>query len=306
MTDVASAESLLLLLLASLLPATLYLVWVRQGGRFSTEGWGTLLSSFAFGAMFATFVAAIIEVVLVAVGTAVSGAYPGPETVFLNGNSTLGAFFLVLVIAPFVEEGLKAAGVVRQSSNLRRVADGPVLGAAVGLGFGFFETFLYGFGAFVTGGLVAGLGLILVRSLSSVLLHGSTTSEFGYGYASAKLEGKGHYAGAYYLLAVGMHALFNLLASLGILLAFLGFGSSYVDAADLVGLLLAMVYAFAAIEHTRAIIARSDFPGAQASHPRFRPPPVRSTTAPASQPAYATPARYARPARYTPPPPRQR
>jgi RsiW-degrading membrane proteinase PrsW (M82 family) len=277
MTDFASTESLLLLLLASLLPAILYLAWVRQGGRFSTEGWGTLLSSFAFGAMFATFVAAIIEVILVAVGTAVSGAYPGPETVFLNGNSTLGAFFLVLVIAPFVEEGLKAAGVVRQSSNLRRVADGPVLGAAVGLGFGFFETFLYGFGAFVTGGLVAGLGLIVVRSLSSVLLH-----------------------------AVGMHALFNLLASLGILLAFLGFGSSYVDAADLVGLLLAMVYAFAAIEHTRAIIARSDFPGAQASHPRFRPPPVRSTTAPTSRPAYATPERYSRPARYAPPPPRQR
>lgn len=304
MSDVTAIEDLVILLFASLIPAVIYLAWVRQGGRFSTEGWGTLLSSFAYGALFATFVAAIIEVILVAIGTALSSAYPGPETVFLNGGSSLGAFFLVLVIAPFVEEALKASGVVRQAQSMRRVADGPVLGAAVGLGFGFFETFLYGIGQLATGGLIAGLTLIVVRSLSSVLLHGSTTSEFGYGYAESRLGGKANYSGAYYLLAVGMHALFNLLASLGALLALLGYGGSYVDTADLVALVLAMIYAFAALEHVRAIVARSDFPGATATHPRFRPPPVKRG-GPGSAPTYASPQRYATPARY-PAPPRQR
>ncbi|MGI0131978.1 MAG: PrsW family intramembrane metalloprotease [Thermoplasmata archaeon] len=305
MTDLTSLEDLLLLLIAALIPAIVYLAWVRQGGRYSTEGWGTLLASFAFGAMFATFVAAIIEVILVAVGTAVSGAYPGPETVFLNGNSTLGTFFLVLVIAPFVEEALKAAGVVRQSAGIVRIADGPVLGAAVGLGFGFFETFLYGIGALATGGLIGGLGLIVVRSLSSVLLHGSTTSEFGYGYAESKLGGKPHYAGAYYLLAVGMHSLFNGLASLGIILGYLGYGTNYVNDATLIGLVVVMVYAFAALEHVRAVVARSDFPGAAAAHPRFRPPPVRAATTNSNAPVHADRQRYANPVRYLPPP-RQR
>jgi RsiW-degrading membrane proteinase PrsW (M82 family) len=272
MSDLTALEDLLILLIAALLPALLYLSWVRGTERFGTEPWGPLLSSFFYGALFATIVAAILEAVLLAAGTAFAKAYPAPEFTFLNGNSSLGAFFLVLVLAPFIEEALKASGVVRASSKFRLVSDGLVFGAAVGLGFGFFETFLYGLGAFATGGLVAGLGLILVRSLSSVLLHGSTTSMFGYGYAESTLNGRRGYAGAYYLLAVGMHALFNALASLGAIAMFLGFSTTFAGYASVIGLLLVFVYAFAAIEHARSVIGQTDHPGADGPHPRYRPP----------------------------------
>ncbi|MCI4360350.1 MAG: PrsW family intramembrane metalloprotease [Thermoplasmata archaeon] len=276
MTDTSALEDLLLLLIAALIPAIIYLSWVRGTERYQTQAWGPLLSMFAYGAVFATFVAAILEVIILVAGSAVAQQYPGPESNFLNPSSSLSAFFLILVVAPFVEEGLKAGGVVRNGDGLRLVSDGLVYGAAVGLGFGFFETFLYGVGAFETGGLVAGLGLIVVRSLSSVLLHGSTTSMFGYGYAESRLNGRTGYAGAYYLLAVAMHATFNALASLGAIVAILGFSSALANDASLLGLLLVFVYAFAAIEHARGIIVRTDSPGALGPPDRFRPKPVRA------------------------------
>lgn len=275
MTDFGPLEDLLILLLAALVPALVYLAWVRGTERSAREPWGPLLSSFFYGALFATIVAGILEAILVAAGTAASQQYPAPEFTFLNGNSTLGAFFLVLVLAPVVEEGLKGLGVVRASGIIRALPDGLVIGAAVGLGFGFFETFLYGFGAYATGGLVAGLILIIVRSLSSVLLHGSTTSMLGYEYALNKVAGRRGTTGAYYLLAVAMHGSFNLLASAGAVASYLGFNNTIAGYASLLGLLLAFVYAFLAIEHARSVIHRTDFPGAGAVHPRYRAPTAR-------------------------------
>jgi RsiW-degrading membrane proteinase PrsW (M82 family) len=276
MTDFGTGfEDLLILIIVALVPALLYLAWIRQSERYLTQGWGPLLATFAYGAVVATIVAAVLELILVDLGTAVSQQYPAPEFVFLNGNSSLGTLFLVLVIAPFIEEALKATGVIRAASRLRVVSDGLVIGAAAGFGFGFFETFLYGLGAFFSGGLVAGIALILVRSVSSVVLHGSSTSMFGYGYAASRLENRPYAAAGHYMLAVGMHSTFNFIASLGTIVAILGLGSQYVDLSNVLALVLAIAFAFAAIEHAHAVIRRTDFPGANAVHPRFRPPPVR-------------------------------
>lgn len=271
---VTALLDLLILVLAALLPALIYLTWVRQSERLGLEPWGLLLRLFLFGALGATIIAAILEAVIVDLGTAVSLHYPAPEFAFLNGNSSLGAFFLVLVVAPFVEEALKASGVVQYRSAMRRPADGPVFGAAVGLGFGFFETLLYGLGAFLAGGLAAGLALIFVRSISSVLLHGSSTAMFGRGYAASVFERRSGASGAYYLLAVAMHASFNALASLAAILAAVGLPNSFGTYADLLGLIAAIGFAFGAIEHVRTVITQSDFPGASAVHPKYRPPSV--------------------------------
>jgi protease PrsW len=275
MSALLELETFLALLLAALIPAVIYLVWIRSTDRYGREPWGPLLNAFFFGALVATFVAAILEAVLVAAGTALSQAYPAPEFTFLNGNSTLGTFFLVLVIAPFIEEGLKGLGVVRMSDRIRVLPDGLVYGASVGLGFGFFETFLYGVGAYAVGGLAAGIVLIAIRSVSSVLLHASSTSMFGYGYARHRLQGRTGVGGAYYLLAVTMHATFNALASLGAIAAFLGVSNSLSELASELGLLLAILFAFVAIEHTRAVIHQSDYPGAMSAHSRYSPPAAK-------------------------------
>jgi RsiW-degrading membrane proteinase PrsW (M82 family) len=276
MTDLTPLEDLLLLMIAALVPALIYLSWVRGTEKYQTQAWGGLLSSFFYGAIFATFFAAVLEAFLLAAGAAIDLQYPAPEYTFLNPNSSTSALFLILVVAPFVEEALKASGVVRASDKLRLVSDGLVFGAAVGLGFGFFETFLYGVSEYWKGGLVAGLGLILVRSLSSVLLHGSTTSMFGYGYAEMRLNGRTGFAGAYYLLAVAMHAGFNALAGIGMILPMFGVSAQLTDYASAIGLVVALVYAIVAIEHARGVIQRTDTPGALGPPEKYRPKPVRA------------------------------
>ncbi|HTT73244.1 MAG TPA: PrsW family glutamic-type intramembrane protease [Thermoplasmata archaeon] len=262
---------LVLLILVSFLPALLYLAWLRQTERYATLGWGALFGAFAYGALFATIVAGVLEAVIVGLGTAVSTNYPGPEFLFLNGNSNAGALFLVLVVAPFIEEALKASGVVANRAKIRLLADGPVFGASVGLGFGFFETFLYGLGAFVVGGLAAGIALILIRSVSSVLLHGSSTGMFGYGYARSRFGVPGPGSGSYYLLAVTMHATFNALASLATILALVGITGIGLDAGAILALFAAILFAVTAIEHVRAVILSSDYPALLAGAGRYRP-----------------------------------
>jgi len=276
-SELGALEDFLALLLAALIPAILYLSWLRATDRYDREPWGPLLNAFVYGAIVATFVAAFLEAILVAGGTEFAQSYPAPEFTFLNGGSTLGAFFLVLVIAPFVEEALKGLGVVRVRERIVALPDGLVFGAAVGLGFGFFETFLYGLGAYATGGLAAGIVLIAVRSVSSVLLHGSSTSMFGYGYAQHRLRGRTGTSGAYYLLAVAMHASFNALASLGAMAAYLGASTFLSGFAAELGLVAAIVFAVAAIEHARSVIHESQFPGAARVHPRYRPPSPPTT-----------------------------
>jgi RsiW-degrading membrane proteinase PrsW (M82 family) len=278
MNALDAAESFVILALVAFLPAFLYLAWIRRAERYQGEAWGAVLGAFAYGALFATITAGILEAVIVGLGTSVTQRYPAPEFVFLNGNSTAGVFFLVLVVAPFIEEALKASGVYAYRDRIRQPADGPVLGASVGLGFGFFETFLYGVGAFVVGGLVAGLALIVIRSLSSVVLHGSSTGMFGHGFARSRFRQPGAGSGSYYLLAVGMHASFNALASLTVILAVFGIGGLAVELAAMMALVAAIAFAFGAIEHVRAVIQTADYPsiaGYRKSHSSRGPPPAQ-------------------------------
>ncbi len=270
MSALGAALDFVILLLVALIPALIYLSWIRRTERYRTEAWGPLLRAFIYGAVFATLAAAFLELLIVEAGTAFSTKYPAPEFVFLNGNSSWGAFFLVLVIAPFIEEALKASGVVARRGDLRQIADGPVFGASVGLGFGFFETFLYGLGAWIAGGLAAGIALILVRSVSAVLLHGSSTGMFGYGYARSQYRVPGPGSGSYYLLAVAMHSSYNALASLATILVVLGITGVAVSFASLVGLLAVIAFAVLAIEHVRTVIQTADYPALLPSQ-KFRP-----------------------------------
>jgi RsiW-degrading membrane proteinase PrsW (M82 family) len=276
MTALDALADFAILILVSLAPALIYLSWVRRTERFQRSSWGSILGAFAYGALFATIVAGILEAVIVSLGTSVSQHYTGPEFLFLNGNSTFGAFFLVLVVAPFVEEALKGSGVYSYRQEIRSVADGPVFGASVGLGFGFFETFLYGLSAYILGGLEAGIALILVRSVSSVLLHGSSTGMFGYGFARSRFGVPGAGTGSYYLLAVAMHATFNALASLAAIVVLFGITGVAVDLTSVVALLLAITFAFFAIEHVRHVIAVSDYPALLPGARRL--PPSRPRT----------------------------
>lgn len=273
MNALESALSVILIALVALAPALVYLVWIRGTERYRTLAWGPILSSFAYGALGATLVAGFIEAAFVYAGTGVSQVLPGPEFLFLNGTSTAGQFFLVLVVAPFVEEALKASGVIGQRTNLTLVADGPVYGASVGLGFGFFETLLYGLVGYAVGGLPTALALVILRSISSVLLHASASAMFGYGYARQRLLEESGMAGRYYLVAVGMHSAFNVLASAGAILLVLGFSSDIGTVATVIALLGAIAFATYAFDRVAHLIRVTDYPVLLGGKSRYRSPP---------------------------------
>ncbi|MFZ0699331.1 MAG: PrsW family intramembrane metalloprotease [Thermoplasmata archaeon] len=274
MSDLDTFLDIIIIFSVALIPAVLYLLWIRGTERYRTSSWGTVLTAFVYGAIVATLVAATIEGILLDVGTSVSQALPAPEFTFLNGNSTAGQFFLILIIAPFVEEGLKGLGVVLLRNRMAVVADGPVFGASVGLGFGFFETVLYGIVGFAVGGLAGAIVLVLVRSVSSVLLHASSTAMFGYGHAKSRIEGEAGATGRYYLLAVGMHASFNALASLGAILIALGVSNSIGDVASGIALLAAVAFAVFAFEHVAKVIQSTDYPSLAGYRGGYRAPPL--------------------------------
>jgi RsiW-degrading membrane proteinase PrsW (M82 family) len=253
MSDLSSLWDLLLLIVVALVPVVVYLEMVRGSERYRAESWRAILGAFAYGALFATFAAGVLESVLVGAGTAASHAYPAPEFSFLNGNSTANLFFLVLVIAPFIEEALKASGVVYYRRQIRHVADGPVLGASVGLGFGFLETLLYGLGAV-----------------------------FGYGYAESRVGvPKRSVTGRYYLGAVAMHSGFNALASVGAILLALGVSTSLGNLGSDLALVAAIAFAVLAFAYIRDLIAESDFPALRGGA-RFQPSQRAAPPRPAS------------------------
>ncbi|EQD72947.1 hypothetical protein B1B_03478 [mine drainage metagenome] len=270
---------LLVLLLFSLLPALGFLIWVRKTERYHTESWGGVSRAFLYGALVGTFVAAILEAILFAVYAQVLQPDLGGT---LPRGSTAEFLILALLIAPFVEEGIKGLGVLGMRGRIQYVSDGMVLGAAVGLGFGFMENLLYGLSA-LAAGLVVAVTTIAIRSLSSMLIHASATSITGYGVGvNLERKGQGHALAGAYLTAVGIHGSYNALVSLPLILPLVGLilpGYGF-EALALASLFLAVVYGLAAFGYINQRIAEAQF---QTAMPLPSPRPAAGSRPPGSR-----------------------
>jgi RsiW-degrading membrane proteinase PrsW (M82 family) len=270
---------LLALLLFSLFPALGFLIWVRKTERYHTESWGGVSRAFLYGALVGTFVAAILEAILFALYAQVLQ----PD---LGGTLPRGAvpefLILALLIAPFVEEGIKGLGVVGMRGRIQYVADGMVLGAAVGLGFGFMENLLYGLSA-LAAGLAVAVTTIAIRSLSSMLIHASATSITGYGVGvNLERKGQGHALAGSYLTAVGIHGSYNALVSLPLILPLVGLvlpGYGF-EALSLASLFLAVVYGLAAFGYINKRITEAQF---QTAMPLVPPRPTMAARPPGNR-----------------------
>ena len=239
--DPTDVTTLLILALASFVPAIVFLAWIRSGARGTKEPWFQLSIAFLFGAVVAVVIAITLEVLAAAL---LSLPIVREYDIFGKDPSAV-TFLMVVVIAPFVEEFAKIFGLFRISRFIDHPRSGLVLGAAVGLGFAATENMLYEGSALLGGGVVLFLTTALIRSFSSTLMHGSATSMSGYGVARSKFEGRSWVP--YYLLAVVMHATFNLFASFGGL-----FESELGSVASLVGLAFAFVLVIVSVRMIRA------------------------------------------------------
>lgn len=246
-----AASVLIILLLFAFAPPLLFLGMIRRTERYGQEPLGRVIRTFFWGAVFAVIIAVILSVILITVLDSVDSLNPALTVT----DPRIELILLAIVIAPFTEEFAKGIGVFLARPMMDEPEDGIVYGAASGLGFAASENLLYGLAALASGGLVVSLIVIGVRSISSALLHASSTATFGYGIARNRLWPQRIKILPYYLLAVGMHAGYNALASLGEL--YTG-GGPFGEMAALIGLLGAIALALVAFTLIRARIRSED------------------------------------------------
>jgi len=169
-----------------------------------------------------------------------------------RGFNDPGTLIAAVVVAPFVEEFAKALGVLRVRRFMDEPEDGLVYGGTAGLGFAATENLFYGlYFLAATDSLETSLLLIGIRSVSSAFLHASATASTGYGLAKSRLWGQS--AIPWYLLAVLLHASFNLMASFGEQLS-----GTYGDSAALIGLVAAIAFGLLAFALVRKKIRDKD------------------------------------------------
>lgn len=168
---------ILLTVLAAVAPAVLYCLIVWWLDRYEKEPWGLLAATFIWGAIPAILLSLIAEFVI--------GV---PFAAFLGQSGADVA--TGSVVAPVVEESVKALAILAVFLIFRRefdgVLDGIVYGALVGIGFAMTENGLFFLAALLEGGAAMWLALVFVRTLVFGLNHSlfSGIVGMGFGYAS--------------------------------------------------------------------------------------------------------------------------
>jgi RsiW-degrading membrane proteinase PrsW (M82 family) len=240
----SDALTYIVLFVVAFAPSIAYIIWIRNLEKYEREPWGAIASTFIWGSVFGIILAVLFSIILIFLFRI---TFPDRLYDAVTQNPEIATLILVCVVAPLAEEAAKAIGIFTAGKELDEVEDGLVYGASVGLGFAATENMLYGFIALSTLGLEAYVATMVVRSISSALLHASATSATGYGIGLKKVAGRGLFVIVpFFFLAVLMHATFNLFASMQ----------------SLLGLALAIIFAIVAIEFMRRKIQQLDIESA--------------------------------------------
>ncbi|HEX9339920.1 MAG TPA: PrsW family intramembrane metalloprotease [Thermoplasmata archaeon] len=245
---VDSPSFVLVLVVSAFVPPLVFMAWIRNTARYGKEPWWTVLKAFVGGAVLSVLVAIVASVVLLVTLGQVGSVNDFFARRFTDPTIAIGA----LVVAPLAEEAAKGLGVRPGRPQTQALVDGLVYGAAAGLGFSATENLLYGVEALVNpnGGPSASLVVIAVRSFSSSFLHASSTAVMGYGLAKSWLTRRAWAFLPFYIVAVIMHATFNLLTSLGQLYA-----TQYGEVGETIGFAAAVAFALLAITIVRLKLA---------------------------------------------------
>ncbi|WP_019176600.1 PrsW family intramembrane metalloprotease [Methanomassiliicoccus luminyensis] len=247
-----SVAEILFITIVAFVPAILYALWIRSTEIYQREPVLAMLGVFIYGAIVSVGLAVFLESIVIDLFSVVLSA----------GALSL---FAAIVVAPIVEELTKATGVFAARGRLDEIENGLVYGAAVGLGFAASENVLYFMDALNAGGDIF-VFTVIARTLTSTMLHASASAIVGFGIAQAGARTRwfGNPTSwlPYYIIAVIIHALFNLLASVGDIYA------DETGLLSLVGLVAGFALVWGVVRFVRRKIRELDT-GGQAGPPRF-------------------------------------
>lgn len=202
----APVPSIVILVAAAFVPAIVFLIYIRNQERHGREPWSQIIRAFVFGAVLSVLIALLLETVL----------HTESERELIIGQQqvTISAMvFLVVVIAPLVEEFAKGLGVRGSKRHISEEEDGIVYGAAAGFGFAATENLFYELAALQEHGEAAFIATAAVRAITGNFLHATASGILGYGMGRMYRQRRTIFSLIpYFFAAVLLHALFNLLA----------------------------------------------------------------------------------------------
>jgi RsiW-degrading membrane proteinase PrsW (M82 family) len=187
------------LVIAAFLPPLLFMYIVRNTETCRREPWSAMIVAFFYGGTVAIVISVVLE----------------EGVSLIISNLAISSLIMSVIIAPIVEESAKSTGVPRR--RILELEDGFIYGAAVGLGFAATENMLYLISA-LSSSVEEFVLTAIIRAFTSTLLHASATAITGFGIAVAifsRKRGQRQSWIPYLGLAIVLHALFNVFASLG-------------------------------------------------------------------------------------------
>lgn len=196
----------------SLIPPLLFALWLRAREHHDREPVRSVVGAFVWGGTIGVAVAIFLHLIF-AFGYGASG-----DPLRVND-----AFLAAVVIAPFAEELAKGLGLRPVRRQMTELEDGIIYGAALGLGFAATENLVYGIAGLLDGGFGVAFGTVVMRTFSSMLLHAAASGIVGYGFSRVLVgRAKGATLVGSYFLAVALHASYNFLVGMGVLLGLAG------------------------------------------------------------------------------------
>jgi protease PrsW len=236
----------LVTVVAVAVPTYFYMRAVRGIDRYEKEPTRYLVAAFLWGAVPAVVVGIIVELIL--------GL---PVEAILGEKSLSGQFIDTAIIAPAVEEILKAGAVAIIYLWRRREfdgwVDGLVYGATAGFGFAFVENVLYVVGTDTWGEWIT---LFLLRVIVFGLMHGFWTSLTGIGFGVARNSTSPGRKGAVILIGLSAAILSHMVHNGALVLANRSEGSTILLAVAnyLVLLILLLSLRLMAARNDRALL----------------------------------------------------
>ena len=205
--------------------AAIWLYVIYRNDRFEPEPVGWILLVGIAGGVMSAIPASVLNTAAAVASGVTSGVLSGSERAPASG------LFLFSLFVGFNEEAMKAAVAVFILKRLREFnepVDGLIYSMTLALGFAAFENIEYTVGG--------GLGVLIVRSFTSVPLHIGLASIWGTGIARAKFYRGERYLKTvtpYVVTAALLHTLYNYV--------------QFINAGNPAVLLFAMVFAIAVI-----------------------------------------------------------
>lgn len=142
-----------------------------------------------------------------------------PEAI---NNNLFEKIIIYVLIAPLIEEYFKYVVIKKigfPSKYFNQIIDGVIYAVTAAMGFALFENFLYFFG-YISKGIYPLMGLFVLRTFMSTLLHTLSTGCMGYWLGRAKfhVESRKKFIYFGFISAAAIHAVFNFFMVTGLLI----------------------------------------------------------------------------------------